>query len=603
MKLLLVGFTSLFLGTVLGFFVNSALVFNGGFWPGSQLENSSADIAPSSNGVSDLTASKSVTTSEELSQPKPVSGNVGIQQITDLNFDDIKRLNTNASLADQQAILALVINADLDQVTSAIADIPSDSNRIHEYQWAVGLLLKRMIELDPEAAFEQVVKSVTDSGGLSHHDMTSYLMLENYARMQPDSLFDWLGSLSNDVLSPEHLMSIYHVLSTADPERVMDLVLQNEALSSNRFGGLEMVLYNWSSQDPQAALQWLDLNGDPQLLQQHAPSVISQLAANDLDGARALAEKYPDLVSEDLFVYQEIEALAATDPLAAIEMARSTSSDGQSLGAMHSVFYTWSMQDPIGAFEYVDSLSDPEEKRMFAQMVAGNIGSIGAASRTKQQELLDWSVTLSPELKAPVQQALISQWMEYEPEAAIEWLRYQGDLSEQAPLLRSLAWSLPSHDIQLSMDLFTNSDFETQMALSHGIVTELYQTDPTWAWSWYDELPDNDVKTNALHGLIMTTARDNPQGALDMASEKMSSGQDYSLESVVMMIASEYPDVVDSWLATSSLDESYKAQLLEGVVQMRSEMSRYGIPGAGGYSSSFDPVDIYQRQYQFNERF
>jgi len=70
-------------------------------------------------------------------------------------------------------------------------------------------------------------------------------------------------------------------LAKSAPDLAMELLTRNHALSSDGFNPPELVFRAWSEEDPQAALQWLEQNGDKQLLDEHVESLISKLASRD----------------------------------------------------------------------------------------------------------------------------------------------------------------------------------------------------------------------------------------------------------------------------------------------------------------------------------
>jgi len=581
MKNIVLAISCLLCGTLLGVAL-SMIVLLGEFEfrgaPSSVQSNQIGKYASSSSSELKLkkiqsqsvqsTAEKS-TSAEQTTAPVPdnLSGN--------LQFDNLIAIHPQSSIAEQQQVLSLIVNASLDELNYAMATIPNDKNREHDNQWIIGLLAQRRIELDPVGTLEEINQLVNQPDGMLYDDMAAYLLLENYARLRPESLIEWLDSLPENALEAHQLMSIYSALAISDPESAMELSMRNNSQPSNEYGGPEMILYAWSDKDPLAALQWIEQNADQQMLDQHAESIISQLASRDPEAARIAAGRFPELVSEDLIVVEEIHTLAESDPLGAIEMAKSISDSDELDNVMHSIFYTWSATNPIAAFEYLESIADSDKKQLFAYSMAESLVSIASRSPDKRQELLDWSESLSSELQIAVREPLLSEWANDNPDAAIEWLNTHGGWMENSLLVQSIAWNLPEHNMEKALEVYSSVDQETQMVLSQGIVGELYESDPQSAWNWYEGLPENDVKQSSLFSLILMSAGENPTQALDLATSVNNGGNTELITGVIQALSYEFPDEVESWLATANINEQQKTDLRANITQIRRAMNGY----------------------------
>jgi len=583
MKNIAVAVSCLLCGVLLGVVLSASLFFGGFTFPGIQSAqddrqaSSSASVTPAQKTESIPAQNPADASITELSKPGEQTALPADMTLSEfLRADNPRAINPQSSIAELQQVLSLIASANLDELNNAVANLPTDNNRMHEYHWVFGLITQRRIELDPAGTMQEINQLVSQQGGVPYDDMASYLLIENFARLQPEALIDWLGGLSDNTIRPEQLMSIYSALAESAPESAMELLMQNNTLASNHFGGPEMILYTWSDKDPLAALQWLEHNGDQLLLDQHVESIISLLASRDPEAARLAAARFPELVSEDVFAIQEIRILAESDPLAAIEMAQSLSNSDELDNAMHTILYAWSAKDPIAAFAHIESIADVTKRQMYAYSMVDSLASQASLSPAKRQELLSWSESLSPELQIAVREPILSEWASYDPEAAIEWLNTKSGWSENPRLVAAIAWNLPNHNIDLAMEVYANADQETQMILSQGIVSELYQQNPQAAWNWYEALPENDAKQSSLFSLVMITAQENPQEALDLASNINAGNNPDMVTEVIQALAFEFPDDVESWLHTANIDEQRKSELRTMVTQMRQEM--IGLP-------------------------
>jgi len=590
MKNVVLAVSCLLCGALVGVVLSATLFFGGFNFPGTQsVQTSTLTDDQASSTLPELksqkiepilarNAAKLSTSAEQIEVPQVITLPDSLQ------LDNLGAVHPQSSIAEQQQVLSLIASASLKELNQAMANIPKESNRMHEYHWVIGLIAQRRIELDPVGTLQEIDQLISQQEGQQHDNMASYLLIENYARMHPESIIEWLGSLPDNVVQSEQLVTIYSALAESAPESAMELFMRNNSLTSNRYGGPGMILYTWADKDPLAALQWLERNGDQQLLDQHAESMVSMLASRDPEAARTVAARFPELISEDMFVFQEIQTLAESDPLAAIEMTASLSDSGELDSAMHMIFSIWSSKDPIAAFEQVESMADTNKRKMLAYSVGESLASLASRSPAKRQELLSWSESLPPGLQMTVRDPILSEWASYDPQAAIDWLNAQGGWAENPRLVQSVAWNLPEHDIDLALEVYASVDPETQMALSEGIVSKLYQDNPQSAWNWYEGLPENDVKQFSLLGLVMMTARENPNEALDLVSSIDDGGNPEMITGVIQALSFEFPEEVDSWLATANINEQRKTELREMTAQIRREMS--GLPmhdGFGGY--------------------
>jgi len=210
---------------------------------------------------------------------------------------------------------------------------------------------------------------------------------------------------------------------------------------------------------------------------------------------------------------------------------------------------------------------------MYAYSITESLISHTYQSPANREELLNWSASLSPELQTAVREPLLSEWASHDPAAAIAWLDTQGGWSENTRLVESIAWSLPEHNIDLALEVYSSVNQETQMHLSQGIINELYRNNPQSAWNWYEGLPENIGKQASLFGLVMLTAQDNPQQALELANNTIDHANTDMFNQVIQSLFYEYPTAVENWLATASIDERQKSDIRAIIDQSQRDMT------------------------------
>jgi len=501
-----------------------------------------------------------------------VSVDIALSDIVPL--DNLRAINPNLSIAEQQQVISLVANASLDEIIEAVANMPSDNNQPQDYQWIIGPIIQRWIELDPDGALLEVTEVVSPQHTM-RDNLASDLLIENYAGMHPESLIEQMGSIPINASRPDKLMVMYWALAESAPDLAMQLLTQNNSLSSEEFSPPVLVFRAWSEQDPQAALQWLEQNGDKQLLDEHAESLISKLASRDPDAARTAAARFPRRVSEDEFVIQEIRILTESDPVAAMKMTKSLPEGNMRDDTIQSILSAWSTRDLFAAFEYVESIADSSKKPMYVSSMSRSIASRSTQSPVKRLELLNWSESLSTESQMGVREVIVSEWARTDPEAAIEWLSTHGGLSNYYMLVHAIAWSLPERNMDMALDfyssVYSSLNRESQMKLSRGIACELYENDPQTAWRWYEGLPKDHTKQSVLFELVMTTAREYPVEALDIVYSANSGNNVEMTIRVIEIIAYDfdYPAEVENWLAAANIDEQHAIKIKAAMAKMQ----------------------------------
>jgi len=624
MKTLLLSLGCLACGVALGFALNSLLVFGEITWPHkvsdpTQYNNHPASISvkpmsdqfvlgsvesihPKSNGsvLSKPVGQNSRLTPSDQRSPEQ-QDNSEYMFNSELSYELLAQYSPESSISDQQRILAVIANADLASILEAYADIPSENNYIHEQQWVIGLLAQRRVELDPQGVWLEIEHNVLNPENRYGDNMAMYLLTKHYARQRPQDMMNWLGNLSENSIDIDGLMTMYSSLAEVAPESAMEMMMRNSRMASNRFGGPESVLHIWADKDPAAAFNWLHRQEDERLRKDNAESIISMMLYRDPEAARAAALEFPGLVPDSMFVIQEAGELAKTDPMGAFALAQSITNREQSISAKQSVLYQWSMDDPIAAMAFIDSLPEDNERAMYANMVAGSIGASATRSRQQRDEVLAWSETLSPELKMQMLEPLVTQWAAQDPQEVIEWWNSQPESSVKSALLQSIAWNIPA---QQAIELFPVADEPTQAALSSTIIRHLYEGEPATAQHWYEQLPNNTVKQQSLYELFMMTSQDDPQQALYLMDDALansfsiSGGRAEMVARLLPMLAYQHGDIAENWLQSADLGDNEKRQLRDMIQGVRNQMNSFPMPAPFDmYPPLMTDDSLYQRVF------
>jgi len=236
--------------------------------------------------------------------------------------------------------------------------------------------------------------------------------------------------------------------------------------------------------------------------------------------------------------------------------------------AQQRVLEVWSYSDPETAINFVANLNTSE----LPEHALLNLYHSAAHAKSMQDPAgaMAWTDSLPEQYAQTARQTIFYGWMERSPEEAMQWVEYSANPNEREDLLRSIAPMISHSNIELAIRMYPDMDPDTQSQMTYGIVQRLYENDPASAENWVETLPQGMAKSEGITMLAMSMADTEPERALNMADQVTGELRPHILMQISQSVSVLYPDIFESWLASTSLTaEEY---------QMVSEVSN------GGYS-------------------
>ncbi len=227
---------------------------------------------------------------------------------------------------------------------------------------------------------------------------------------------------------------------------------------------------------------------------------------------------------------------AEEEPLAALAYAEKRAEDGNpaSTQSIMSVVGTWAREDPEAAWSWYQKrqadaplvaerldLLDNDQARHSA------IGGIAMASMEPEARdaILARTATLESEIQQELRQAVMNQWAQNDPSAAMAWLR---DLppSEREPLLDNLAYTLVAVDPEKGAAMLLEGAEEKSLSNRYRMIVDVWSNrDPIAAGEWLNRQPKGPALDAARGSFARRVLRGDPEAAMAWAKSIESENQ------------------------------------------------------------------------------
>ncbi len=479
-----------------------------------------------------------------------------------------RALGQSAQLLRTRALLDVAASANLADLRRLVAEanvltVPADRRDSLE------VLLLRWFELDPQSAPQQLVDdALSQSAGVGRSD---YLTSVARAWAQVDATEAWrhAGKIEDTTLRAEYESAVLAVWGERDPAAALsgvialpqgwrkdqllrqvasDLVRRNPAqaielaMTVPRVDSRPLLMHivsEWATHDARAAAQWLGAN-----MNKVNRSVASQLAsrygASDPVEAIAWAQRV-DRTGNRGIVGMALAGYAEHAPQDALRLALGIESEQHRRGAISAVLATIARRDPQWAMANLDKVPSG---RIRAEATSAIVNQL---ARTDPRAALDWlkgldetdvagqgfntlaqtvadadpeaAVAMTDQVPAGERVewiAVVVQWYSaVDPEAAVRWLRsFQSDanypqmVSMTTPLLARVD---PQAALELTMSLPDSKSRE--QALMRMIQQGGGWRAPETVARWIDRIKDENLRSQAVHGLAAQWAWQDPEGA------------------------------------------------------------------------------------------
>jgi hypothetical protein len=344
-----------------------------------------------------------------------------------------------------------------------------------------------------------------------------------------DAAFAYVAKLPTDPNKPDFnkflTLEMMSTLAKKDPYKVITMLEQLPIGDQNN--ALRSIGYSWGQSDPKTALDWANLQTDPQV--------------------------------KSLILRGAIEALSEKDPNSALELAQSLPAGDSREGVIGKVLYTLSESDPIGAVGYAMNLPSSENRNKMISVLAGQW------IRDDSQGALGWYDSLTdPKLKEQVASNMITILSEDDPAKAINLLDTMppGDMQNQALSTIGNWWSRT--DQKAALDWANMQiDPEVKSRILEGVIIVMSFKDPNSALQLARSLPPGNSLNISIKNSLNLMAQSDPRAAIGLASGLPNADlRSKAQQNVVEVWKLRDPDAATQWINSSSLPQDVKVSLL-----------------------------------------
>jgi hypothetical protein len=178
----------------------------------------------------------------------------------------------------------------------------------------------------------------------------------------PQGALGWFDSLTDPKLKEQVAGAMIDNLPKDDLATSLKLLdtmppgfFQNQALS--RIGR------NWAQTDQNAALDWANVQTDPEVKSEILGGVIQGMSVKDPNSAFQLVQSLPAGNSRNRIIITSLGSMAQSDPQSAIALASGIAEAHDRLMAQANVVRSWKRRDPTAANQWVNSSSLPQDEK------------------------------------------------------------------------------------------------------------------------------------------------------------------------------------------------------------------------------------------------
>lgn len=415
------------------------------------------------------------------------------------------RSNKNAlDLPRLAAVLSSLAPADPRAVLELAEEMPSDVRRLAQ-QTALRVIADR----DPYAAIALI------DAMPSNRDREQMLSSvgQAFAQRDPDGALEWAKSLRPP--STNAIMSVVNGIASTDPGRAVDLMLDDDLMSTSSSLGLMlamstltrvqdtsriaaiadrlverndpstvdamgMLISGWTERDPEAAVEWLIGNAE-RAGRPAVARVASQLATEDPIAAAAMMTRLPPELHGD-WLQSVAAGYAQYDAEAAASWIMQYQGRPGFTGGLAAIAPALAQTDPRAAARMLEAVEGP-----VASLAASQVASVWAAR--DPAAAANWAVQLSDTAtRSSAMGSVVSNWANRDPDGARRWVLGQPRGAARDAALQRLLPSMAARGGELDtrlLDAFS-SDAIRQNAVMNAAL-QLAGRDPDAARRLVDQ--------------------------------------------------------------------------------------------------------------------
>ena len=228
----------------------------------------------------------------------------------------------------------------------------------NEREGRIDYILTVLSESDPEGAVSYAMNLPSNKST----NMTISRLAGQWISSDPQGALGFYGSLTDPKLKEQVAGTMIDNLSKDDLAKSLDLLdtmppgfFQNQALS--RIGR------NWAQTDQKAALDWANVQTDPEVKSEILGGVILGMSVKDPNSAFQLVQSLPAGNSRNRIIITSLGSMAQSDPQSAISLASGIAEAHDRFMAQANVVRSWKRRDPTAANQWVNSSSLPQDEK------------------------------------------------------------------------------------------------------------------------------------------------------------------------------------------------------------------------------------------------
>jgi hypothetical protein len=413
---------------------------------------------------------------------------------------------------------------------------------------AFGRELQRLLEENPEVALAYVRGMPPGAA----HTQGVLMVLGTLGRTDPDRAL----SLAREMVTTRDQRSLYNTLFAefvaADPQVAVRRLEQVPA-GEGRDNALRALADGWAKSDLPAALEWA--------------------------GGLTAADRGPAMEAV-------LTALASTDPLRAIDLARQSLPAAAFERTLGAAMQQLVRADPTAAAALVGKLSPGAAQTQAALQIARTL------SERNPAEALTWAKTLPEELRSMSTGNILEVWAGKDPVAAGQYVAQMpaGSMQDEATL--RLARILAANPMQAIVWAQTLPNDSARRVAQVNLASAWAARDPAAATQWAASLGAGETRTTALNGalsywaaadaaaarnfvfgltgdtqvgaaahLAPTLAQRDPVAAIAWTQTLPAQASDAALLAAYARWVRNAPAAAQAWLAGANLPAATKARL------------------------------------------
>ena len=237
-------------------------------------------------------------------------------------------------------------------------------------------------------------------------------------------------------------------------------------------------------------------------------ALIVTIGEKDPWRAVGLAEGLPPSPFKGPLTALALQALARKDPKAALERVAESMTGIDRHNATISIAEAWAAKDPKAAFAYALATENPALQSNLLETTIGMWGSMDPTAA------LAAASSLKNEQRNLCQRAIVGNWAQTDPAAALRWSEeFYTTSSDRDPLVIGMANAAASDPALTVETLVRVNNTELTREVAPIIAQQWVMRDPSQAWSFATGLSDEPARAHTIEQTVNAWATFDPQAA------------------------------------------------------------------------------------------